>query len=332
MIRIEIYDEAPTDWNEQILNSPYGTIYQTKDYAKYLGIRKQSKPVFLQFINENGFIVGQNLVFQSFKGKTKLESFFGRGSLFQTFTKLGKLLPKLTFWFFGPLIFENSYEKEISELFGKWLKDRSGGFRGTCHPLHSQFNFPSKFNFTREETSTFIIDLKQGLDIIFKKTDKKSVQKNIKRAKERGVKITVMQSEKDYSIYYELQKKYRKENQLQPYLRDDIFEGFELLGKIGWKGFLAWFNDEPIGAISFTHFNGYIHESGIARSKIDSKNNLYSQELLRWKIIEWGIKNNCLYYDLSGVKTENQSTKEAGIFKNKKKWGGILVDYWIFRE
>jgi hypothetical protein len=332
MTEIKLSHLPDSDWNKRLENSPLGTIYQTKEYAKYLELRSQIKPIFLQFINENGLIVGQNLFFQSFKGKAKLESFFGKGIFSNTVSLVSKLLPKKIIWSYGPLIFDKNYENDIINSLGKWLTSIKGTFRGTSHPLYQEFNFPSQFNFRKEKISTFIIDLKNGLDTIFKNTDKKSVQKNIKRAEERGVKITLMQSEKDYSIYYELQKKYRAENQLQPYLRDDIFDGFKLLEKIGWKGFLAWFDDKPIGAISFSHFNGYIHESGIARSKTDSENNLYSQDLLRWKIIEWGLKNNCRFYDLAGVKTENQSTKEAGIFRNKKKWGGTLYDYWVYRK
>ena len=40
-----------------------------------------------------------------------------------------------------------------------------------------------------------------------------------------------------------------------------------------------------------------------------------------------GCENKCRYYDLSGVEIHNLSQKEAGIYKNKQKWGGELVMY-----
>ena len=38
--------------------------------------------------------------------------------------------------------------------------------------------------------------------------------------------------------------------------------------------------------------------------------------------MEWGIKNKMKYYDLSGFNPEPISSKEEGIIKYKKKWGG----------
>ena len=58
-----------------------------------------------------------------------------------------------------------------------------------------------------------------------------------------------------------------------------------------------------------------------------SKSLVYSLELLRWKIKEWGIENKCKYYDLSGVEINNNDPKKLGIYRNKKKWGGKLVAY-----
>ena len=35
------------------------------------------------------------------------------------------------------------------------------------------------------------------------------------------------------------------------------------------------------------------------------------------------------WYDLSGVNLNPSNKKEEGIFKYKKKWGGLQKDYWI---
>jgi len=330
MISIDVVEKPDPQWNERLKNSPDGTIYQTKEYGSYLQSRLKAKPIYLKFY-EKDEIVSQLLIFQTHKGSKKISKWFGRGHIY-SFALRTSLLPKYIYWTFGPVIFNKHYQKEILETLGNFLAKQKVKFSGSSHPLQSEYIFPSKFNFIKEQQSTFIIDLKEGLEKILKKTHKNSVQKNIKRSEERGVTITEINSKQDIMVYYQLQKDFRIQNKMTPYLKNDITEGFSLLQPLGYVGFLAWHQKNPIGAISFSFFNGYIHESGIARSRIDTEKNLYSQDLLRWKIIEWGVKNNCRYYDLSGVKYNNRSMKEEGIFRNKKKWGGVQYNYWMFRK
>jgi len=78
----------------------------------------------------------------------------------------------------------------------------------------------------------------------------------------------------------------------------------------------------------FSHFNKYIIEGGVTRSEKDTKMKLYSQDLIKWKIIEWGINNKMRYYDLAGFNPNPESKKEYGIFRYKKKWGGKRYDYY----
>jgi len=96
-------------------------------------------------------------------------------------------------------------------------------------------------------------------------------------------------------------------------------------------GFLAKLDNKPVSGISFTSFNGYIIEAGIARSKDDLENNLYSMDLLKWNIIEWGIQNNMKFYDLAGFNPNPISKKEIGIAQYKKKWGGKKYDFFYLQ-
>jgi len=82
----------------------------------------------------------------------------------------------------------------------------------------------------------------------------------------------------------------------------------------------------------FSYFNNYIIEGAVARSNKDTLEKLYSQDLIKWKIIEWGIENNMKYYDLAGFNPDPKSEKEKGIMNYKKKWGGRKYDYWIIRR
>jgi len=330
MISTDIGKEPDSEWNKRLLDSKLGTIYQTKEYGAYVESRLKSKPIYLKFYTDNGEIVSQLLLFQSFKGRGKLAEFFGRGFVYSAVAKTSSLLPKYTNWIFGPVIFNTTYNYEISESLGNLLISRKGKFSGSLHPLNSDFDFPQKFNLQKRNTATFVIDLNQNLEQIFNNTDKKSVQKNIKRSQERGVTVTQISSKEDLILYHELLNKHRSENKLVSYSLEDVIEGYELVKSIGQIGFLAWYEKIPVGGVFISTFNKYINEWGIARSMIDTEKKLSSLDLLRWKIIEWGKQNNCRYYDLSGVKPSNRSPKEEDLFRNKAKWGGKLINYTLF--
>lgn len=330
MISVEVSKEPDSNWNKQLLGSKYGTVYQTVEYAQYVESRIKSTPNYIKFMTPSGDIVGQLLVFQSFKGNRKLKKYVGNGFLYSVSSKISSILPKYSYWNFGPVISNSDLTEEIFDTLGNVLASWKGKFVGSVHPLNSDFNFPTKFNFQRQNNGTFLINLSQNLNEILDATDKKSVKKNIERSEERNVHVTEISSKGDLAIYHELLNTHRQYNQLDSYNMDDILEGHQTLSSVGQKGFLAWLDNVPIGGIFFSSFNKYINEWGIARSKMDTERKLYSIDLLRWKIIEWGKKNNCSYYDLSGIKTENRDSKEEGIFRNKEKWGGKLVVYPSF--
>jgi len=82
----------------------------------------------------------------------------------------------------------------------------------------------------------------------------------------------------------------------------------------------------------FSTFNKLIIEGGVVRSVEDFKNKLYSQDLIKWKIIEWGVENNMKFYDLAGFNPHPQSKKEEGINRYKEKWGGEKRNYWLIKK
>ena len=327
MINIEISQYPDSSWNKRLMNTEFGAYCQTTEFAKYVKLHRKVQPKFVKFFTESDELVGQLLLFQYNKGQKRLGEKIGRGKLFSHVVKLLRFLPKSCYWSHGPIIFNLNYTNDIFDLLGNYLLKSNFKFQCTSHTLNSNFKFSNSFNFKSKDNHTFIINLQDNIDQIFKNTEKNSVQKNISRSKERGVKITQINSHDDILVYYNILKKFRKDNDLPPYYYDDVVTGFKITKEAGVKGFLAWHDDLPVGGIIITTFNGYINESGIARTQKDYDEKLYSLELLRWKIIEWGIENKCKYYDLSGVEINNNDPKKLGIHRNKKKWGGKLVAY-----
>ena len=327
-ISLSIENNPSQDWNKLLLKSKWGTRYQTKEYAHYRRKILGDLPFFMKFHNKRNEIVGQLLLFQTRLGLKRLKKLFGDGWIFSISRKLSTSTRRFQ-WAYGPVILDNNYKKEVVDALGKFLILKKYYFRGHAHPLDSLV-FSNCFNFHETKNATFIIDLSKSLDEIFHKAKKDSVRKNIKRAEEKGVTIHETNSEKDIIRHYELLKEHRLRNNLIPPSKESVLENYRLGKRTGLTGFMAVYNEKAVGSITMSAYNAYITEQGITRSEIDIEKKLYSQDLLRWHIIKWGKKNNFRYYDLAGIKPENRSKKEEGIFRNKAKWGGKLIEYPLF--
>lgn len=317
MISIESSYEPDSNWNQRLLDSKLGSMQQTKEYAlskKMLG----GTPLFLKFLQSDGKIVGQLLVLLYSKLDKK--------------GKLGKLLKKisnnsytLAKWVYGPIIFNKDFREDISKQLQQFLIEKNYKIWGSefpCQPIFSTNISP----LTLKEWGTFLIDLRLNGNNIWKKLDKHSAKKNIERSRERNVIVREM-TKGDLSTYYNMYVNYGKTH--PDVTLSFLEEQWKLLHPIGYSGFIAFENDLPVGAIRVSSFNGYINEYSILRSERDTSAKLYAQDLLKWSIIEWGIKRNCSYYDLSGINPNPENPKERGIFRYKQKWGGNLTKYNI---
>jgi lipid II:glycine glycyltransferase (peptidoglycan interpeptide bridge formation enzyme) len=315
-------------WDDRLLTSEYGTYYQSKQYAISRNQILGHTPKFLVFYADEE-IIGQLLYFQNKFGLASFKNIFGEGRFYSMFSKFSSNT-KQALWSYGPIIFNDTYKEQIMKKLNLFLDNKKFSFQGHLHP-QQELNFDSSFKFDIIKRGTFIINLQNDLKIILENTDKKSVQKNIKRAEERGIVIKKIESKKDMLTHFELLSEHRKRNNLKFTSMNNTLKHF-LIGKNGITGFIAFQNNKAVGSITISFLNGYIIEQGIARSTKDIEERLYSQELLRWSIIKWGNKKGYRFYDLAGVSLENRTKKEDGIYRNKAKWGGILVTYSTFRK
>lgn len=313
--------ECPSDWNSHLLRSPMGNIFNTCEYGEYAKSRLGWQPSFLYVIDKSGEIAAQVLLFEYARNKLSKKLPFSIG-------KIASMISKTIKWTYGPVIFSNEGEKIVVD-FLSFVQSKANRLDGSIHPF-----FSGSVNIEKnhiEKWSTFLIDLQQTKDSIVADFDKHSAKKNIERAEERGVQVSEI-TENNVSQYHEILNEFRIASGNEPFEYEDTYDLWKLLGKIGFKGFLATKDGTNIGGITFSFFNGYINEWGIARSHLDTTEKLYSQDLLKWKIIEWGIENKQKFYDLSGFNPNPVSGKEEGILRYKKKWGGIQYDYWLVRK
>lgn len=318
MISIELNDEPDSEWNKRLLESKLGTIYQTKEYASFTKIALGWNSFFLKFLNVNGKIVGQLMlsVYPRFDGKNKID-------------KILKIIPNLKNlvfrWVSGPIIFDSNYNEKIYETFRDFLLSKKCRVIGYEHPLSNSIFLTHTKPFQVKKMGTFIIDLSENTEVLWKKLEKNSARKNIQRSQDRRVQVQEM-SRTDLSVYQKMLDKTKQK--VGSHVPLSVLEAlWDTLRPIGFTGFLAYKEQVAVGGIMVSSFNKYINEWGISRSEKDTNEKLYSQDYLKWKIIEWGHNNKFRYYDLTGANPDSTDKKELGIFNYKKKWGGKLIYY-----
>ncbi len=319
MISIEISDTPDKKWNERLQLAVSGNIYQTKELA-ILMTRGDQNPKFLKFVNSKGEVVAQLLHgnvprFGNTKTKSKL------------LKKLPGIKKRLIAWSYGPVIINEDYTNEIFSIFQDYLLKQTSIVSGKLHPFVSNSSITLKNNFRLKEWGTYLIDLQDNKENLFSKIDKHSGRNNIKRSLKRGVEIEEI-DEHNISDYVKLRNN-NIASVTNKVTEDGMIEWLEMLKPIGYSGFLARLDEEPISALFFSHFNKLIIEGGLARSKLDFQQKLYSQDLIKWKIIEWGVDHKMRYYDLAGFNPNPKNAKEEGIKRYKAKWGGKAVTYGI---
>lgn len=320
MISLDITEEADAEWNSRLIKSDLATIYQTKEWGNLL--RNESrKPNFIRFIEENGEVVGQLLMFIS---QTSTDN-----SFLNKLISISTIKKPIYTWSYGPIIFKNNYSKNIMNSLINFLNTKRCKVKGIGHPLLSIEDLFLHSKLELEKWITFMINLDSPLNELYKKIQKHSGRKNIERSINRGVKIEEITFDtlKDYVNLMNL-KRSEKEKLSLEYMQ----KIWNALKPLGYSGFLARKDGVHVGGMMFSFINGHIIEAGIVRSKDDFKENLYSQDLIKWKIIEWGVKNKMKYYNLAGANPNPTSKKEEGILRYKQKWGGEKYDYWILRR
>jgi len=320
-ISLKISVKPDSNWNKRLEDSNLGTIYQSAEVSQHFRNVKQ-KPLFLKFIDTKGSIVAQILIRES--------SYSNKGSIKQKFVR--KLRSQqLCQWSYGPVIFDENLKFEIYEQLGNFLVEKNYRVSGSEHPLCSSGVEKLQKKFSLIEWATFLIDLEKPLEELYQNISKHNGRNNIERSEKRGVIIEEI-NEKSLRNYYEMKNQTKIDSDEDKASYQNFVSWWKLLKPLGYTGFIAKKNENYVGGMMFSSFCGHIIEGGVARSPMDFENHLYSQDLIKWKIIEWGVKNKMKYYNLAGFNPQPKSTKEEGIFKYKQKWGGEQFSYNLIRK
>ncbi len=318
MITIQESSSSDKKWNDRLIDSGFGTIYQTKENA-YFSDNGNDKP-FILFLDNSGKIIGQILLnkYPRFENRTNMKA------------KILKNIPmfkkSMYIWTYGPIHFDQKNSSNMYLKMNQFLKNKKSLVSGWQHPFCVEGISEMSSNFKLKKWSTLIIDLKKTKEEIYKGIDRHSGRKNIERSIERGVIVEEI-NENNLEQYAELYHSSKKNGLDKQADIDGIFKWWKKWKPLGYGGYIAKKDDILLSGMLYSFFNNHIIEGGIARSDIDGgeKN---SQDLIKWKIIEWGINNNMNYYNLAGFNPNPISKKEKGIIQYKQKWGGKRYDFW----
>lgn len=324
MITIEQDDKPDSNWNGQLLDFKMGTIAQAKESAQEI-LKNNQKPLFLKFLDSKGNIVGQLLA-------SHYSLLDNRGIKGKFLKKILSAKKEMCEWSNGPIIFNHENDLDIYSALNNFLINKNWKVNGVTDPIFSGDIGILKKNFQVQQWSTYLIDLSKSKEELYAGISKHSGRKNIERAINRGVEVEEIHDERTLIEYNNLRNEMRKKVGKKTRNIEQVQQRWNLFKPLGISGMIARKNNQTIGGLAFTYFNGQIIEGGVARSEIDFNEKLYSQDLIKWKIIEWGIKHKMKYYNLAGFNPNPASSKEIGIKRYKEKWGGELCNYWIIKK
>ncbi|CUR50989.1 Putative acyl-CoA N-acyltransferase [Nitrosotalea devaniterrae] len=308
---LELKNEPPQDWNKHLLSNTTGNIFNSVEYSEYARKWLKWNPIFCRVFDSSGNILLQTLLFEYISNVKRVPHF-----LHGVVRKLKNSIR----WNYGPI----TSSQECSTFFLSHIKQNYKKVYGTTHPLSNlEYTY-----FNKTLWSTFLIDLTKSKEELYGGMSKHNARKNIERSIERNVIVEEI-TDKTLDEYSSLLDKHRSSMNLSSGNAQEFHDMWKFLHNAGFSGFLARKDGISIGGLLFSFFNNYINEWGVARSQQDTEEKLYAQDLIKWKIIEWGIDHKMKWYDLSGVNPIPKSKKEEGILEYKKKWGGIQKNYWI---
>jgi len=317
------------EWNELVKTHNLATFHQTSNYAEYWQHTRGQPSYFISIMNGND-VVALLVLHKASLLQRRLETKFQKFSFSSSIFSFVKNVKTLYIWEYGPLIFNNNYKSEIFSEINKLKKIFKGHIDGSFHPLEETSSQLIKDGWTEKKLGTFLIDLTLSEDELWKNIDRRSGRKAVNRAQKNEIKIKIIENLDDLQIHHKLLNEGRKIANLPQTPYRNVEAAWNTLKDVGLCGFIAWLDNTPLASTIMTTFNGYINEMGFARSKLDLENLYCATDLIKWHIIQWGHKSGLKTFDLSGVDPYSEDKKLRGIFNFKKKWGGILHDWYHY--
>lgn len=302
------------EWAQFVLSHPHGNIFQTPEMYKVYNKTDNTKPVFLAVVNDDGVILGILLAVIQREHSGLLGHFSARSIIIggplikdNNINVLDTLLVS-----YSAIIKRNVIYSQFRNLW-KWSKDENDIF--------------TRYGFVYEEHFDIINNLCMPTDLQWGKL-KGNAKNKINKATKSGVTFMELNplefGDNSLSILHATYKKAGLP------LASDLFfkNAFKILGDRGLlKLFGAVKDDVVIGVRIALTYKDCVYDwyaGGLSSFYSYSPN-----DLLAWKVIEWGSLNGYSKFDFGGAGKPNIP---YGVRDYKLKFGGDLVNYGRFEK
>jgi hypothetical protein len=196
------------------------------------------------------------------------------------------------------------------------------------HPLLNNKSFSEKEMTIFFDRKTMYIDLSDTYELIFNRFQT-STRKQIKRC-DHKYGLTVKIFEKDntqlpvfYKIYTEAMDRVKSVSYL--YFNEEYFQS--LLETDSTALFIAYYEGEPIAAITAMYNSSYIH--GHLGGALTDYLHTSAYALLYAEMIKFGIDRGCKYFHAGGGVTSNPDDK---LLKYKLNFSHTTTDFYIGKK
>ncbi|MBI4981605.1 MAG: peptidoglycan bridge formation glycyltransferase FemA/FemB family protein [Candidatus Omnitrophica bacterium] len=305
---IEIKDSAEeiAGWDEFVLSSEFGHIYQTFDWGEICRI--DGWLPFRYMVKEAGRIKAVAQILKRKKGPFSL-FYIPRGPIFldrASFIFLSQQIRGMVAKERAVTCRINPAIKEPSEILN-WYND--AGFRKSeRRELH---------------VCTFVRGLNKNIEEVWKELSS-NLRDNFKKAKRAGVLVKSDEDREFFEYFYEVYSFACRQRSL-PCKEYAFFEELwkTLHSKKRMRIFVAFYKDKPVAATLVLLFGNKAEQvwSGVIRQKPSVK----SSQLLYWHILEWLKENDYTEFNLGGVPPDKEALQ--GIYQHKKSLGGDFVSF-----
>ncbi|MBP2144642.1 lipid II:glycine glycyltransferase (peptidoglycan interpeptide bridge formation enzyme) [Methanofollis sp. W23] len=299
MIKFEMLDDGD-EWNRVVRASPYGTVFHTFEWMDVLEQQYKVQKIPLG-IFENGDLIGVFPAFLQRKG---------------IFNILVSPLHEAATPYAGPVVGNNKLSDVIrafdiySECADYYDITFSPGYVYDDNVLE---------NLDFQERYTYILNLDQSIDIIWKNLNKKC-RNAIRKAKKSDVTIVEGNSQRDLEDFWEMIEvtfqKWDTESPISVDYTRAVYDAFSQNEQ--FKMIFAERDGERIGGAIFLCFADKIYYWQGA--SYPDYYRYAPNNLIQWHIIQWAVQNGFRIYDMLGANIPS-------IAKFKSSFGGDLVSY-----
>ena len=313
-LRVETYAALETRevdvWNSFLETNSLGNLWQTIDYAKFASLSPSARTARIIAVR-NGVVEGiaQGTFAKYFRFGTVMDVREGPVLAIASRDKLSVLKSVIA----------------ALEKFG--VENRVMGIKIQWPYKWGYADMFTNIGYQHVGTSiAYSVDLSGGMEDLWKHIWGNK-RKNIKRALERGVEFAESSSFGDIQDFYRLLLEVGK--------RDKFVPGPLAWFQAVWNSrsqkdssrvfFARWKGNNVSGVFATTHAKTiYALGFGYLSSALEVRPN----DLLHWKIIEWGCKRGFLKYHMGEVFPDSLD----GAWRWKREWNGDQDPAYIFRK